>query len=93
VRLAAPSPGDLTTRSALTVLAALPPQVRTLMIQLEADAPTRIRLDLTGDRTIIWGDDTDNPEKVRVLTTLLASSGGDQPATWDISAPSVVAVR
>jgi len=93
VRLADPAPGDLTTRSALIVLAALPPAIRALMIRLEADAPTRIRLDLTGDRTIIWGDATDNPEKIRVLTTLLASDDGTRPGTLDISAPSVVAVR
>jgi cell division protein FtsQ len=93
VRLAAPAPGDLTTRSALVVLAALPPTIRASMVRLEADSPTRIRLDLTGDRTIVWGDATDNQEKIRVLTTLLASDDGARPGTLDISAPSVVAVR
>jgi cell division protein FtsQ len=93
VRLAAPLPGDLTTRSALIVLAALPATIRAIMVQLEADAPTRVRLHLTGDRTVVWGDATDNQEKLRVLTTLLASDDGARPGTLDISAPSVVAVR
>lgn len=93
LRLTGPSPDDLTTQAALVVLAALPPAILAEMTQLEADAPTRISLDLTGDRVIVWGDDTDNPEKVKVLTTLLASDEGARPGTLDISAPSVVAVR
>jgi cell division protein FtsQ len=58
---------------------------------LVADAPTRIRLELTGGRVIVWGDATENAAKVRVATMLLGSQGAAK--TFDVSAPSVVSVR
>jgi cell division protein FtsQ len=56
---------------------------------LAADAPARIRLELTDGRTIIWGDATENAEKVRVTLVLITKPG----QTIDVSAPSLVTIR
>jgi cell division protein FtsQ len=89
VRLARPGPEDATTRAALTVLAALPPVLRVPMVELVADSPTRIRLELTDNRRIIWGDATENEAKVRVISSVQV--GPDR--TFDVSAPGVVTER
>jgi cell division protein FtsQ len=89
VKLTAPDSRDPTTRAALTVLASLSPRLRELLVELVAESPTRIRLVLADERTIVWGDATENQAKVRVLNSLL-----DSPAkVIDVSAPSVVTVK
>lgn len=89
LRVAAPGPRDQTTRAALSVLAALSPVLRERLRVLVADAPTRISLELSGGRRVIWGDATENATKARVATSLLARSG----TVIDVSAPEVVTVR
>lgn len=89
VKLANPAAGDATTRAALTVLAALTPRLRDGLGALVADAPTRIRLEMTDGRVVIWGDATENADKARVATSLLGRPG----TTIDVSAPHVVTVR
>jgi cell division protein FtsQ len=89
LRIPAPSKADPTTRAALTVLRALPPELLTPMAVLAADAPARIRLELTDGRTIVWGDATENAEKVRVALVLIGRPG----RTIDVSAPSLVTIR
>ncbi|WP_432829375.1 cell division protein FtsQ/DivIB [Dactylosporangium sp. CA-092794] len=86
VRIAQPEPGDATTMGALTVLAALPPVIRSQLVTLVAESPTRIRLELTGNRLVVWGDATQNPAKVRVLELTRIEPGH----TLDVSAPGVV---
>jgi cell division protein FtsQ len=89
LKLSSPTPTDPTTRAALSVLAALTPQLRERMLVLSAEAPTRIRLELAGGREIIWGDATENDTKARVATSLLNRPG----KVIDVSAPNVVTVR
>ncbi len=89
VRLAAPGPADPSTRAALTVLAALTPELRAQLVELVAEASTRIRLELRGGREVLWGDATQNEAKARVATSLLARPG----KVVDVSAPGVVTVR
>ncbi|MEV8516634.1 FtsQ-type POTRA domain-containing protein [Dactylosporangium sp. NPDC051484] len=86
IRVAQPEPGDATTAGALTVLAALPPVVREQMVALVAESPTRIRLELTDGRLVVWGDATQNAAKVRVLGLTKIEPGH----TLDVSAPGVV---
>jgi cell division protein FtsQ len=86
VKVAHPEPGDPTTRGALTVLAALPPGLRAQLVAVVADAPTRIRLELTDSRTAVWGDATQNEAKVRVLSRTTIEPG----RTLDVSAPGVL---
>jgi cell division protein FtsQ len=88
-RLAAPSPADLNTRAALTVLAALTPDIRKQLTAISVAAPARIRLELRSDRTVVWGDDTDSGTKAQVATALLRRKGD----TIDVSAPGVVTIK
>jgi cell division protein FtsQ len=87
--LADPVRGDASTVAALAVLAALTPELRAALVRLEAPAPTRIRLALTKNRAIIWGDASQNEAKARVATSLLNHPG----AVIDVSAPDVVTVN
>jgi cell division protein FtsQ len=93
VRLVQPGPQDETTRAALAVLAALPPALLGPLVELVAEAPARIRLELSDERIIIWGDATENAAKVRVATALLSAPENARAKTLDVSAPSVVTVR
>ncbi|MEV6927006.1 FtsQ-type POTRA domain-containing protein [Dactylosporangium sp. NPDC051485] len=86
IRIAQPGPGDPTTKGALTVLGALSPGIRAQLVALVAESPTRIRLELTGNRVVIWGDATQNVAKVRVLELTRIEPG----RTLDVSAPGVV---
>jgi cell division protein FtsQ len=85
VRVRSPGPGDPTTRAALTVVMALPDALRAHVVAVVADSPTRIRLEITGGRVIVWGDAERNDTKAQVAAVLLA-----RPAkTIDVSAPDV----
>jgi cell division protein FtsQ len=88
-RLARPGPDDVNTRAALTVLSALTKELREQLVAVSVEAPARIRLELRGDRTVVWGDDTASETKAKVSTALLAREGD----TIDVSAPSVVTIR
>lgn len=88
-RLAAPSPADLNTRAALTVLAALTPDIRKQLTAISVAAPARIRLELRAGRTVVWGDDTASGTKAQVATALLRRKGD----TIDVSAPDVVTIK
>ncbi|WP_327009167.1 cell division protein FtsQ/DivIB [Dactylosporangium sp. NBC_01737] len=89
LRIGNPGPGDAATKAALNVLAALPDWLREPLVALVAGAPTRIRLELTGGRTVIWGDATENEAKIRVLQFTKIEPG----KTLDVSAPGVVLER
>jgi cell division protein FtsQ len=88
-QLATPAPGDLNTRSALTVLGALTADLRDQLVGITVKAPAQISLQLRNDRTVIWGDDTESPYKAQVATVLLKRKGD----TIDVSAPNVVTIR
>ena len=89
LQLAAPRPGDPTTEAALGVLAALTPQLRGALMTLSADSPAHIRLQLRGDRQVIWGDGTDNAAKAQAATRLLGYPG----KVIDVSAPQFVTIH
>ena len=89
VRVDSPGPSDPSTRAALSVLAALTPELRAKLSAVVAESPVRIHLELTGGRTVIWGDARDGATKARVATALLGQSG----RTIDVSAPEVATVR
>jgi cell division protein FtsQ len=78
-------PDDPTTRAALRVAVALTPALRQKLVQLVADTPSRIRLELDGGRVIVWGDAENNDMKARVATALLHRTG----KTIDVSSPEV----
>jgi cell division protein FtsQ len=89
VQLAAPAPGDPTTSAALSVLAALTPELRGQLVTLVVDSPARIRLELRGDRKVIWGDATENGDKALAATRLLSYPG----TVIDVSSPQFVTIH
>jgi cell division protein FtsQ len=84
-----PGPKDPATVAALSVLAALTPQLRERLVLVEAPAPTRITLKLAGGRSVVWGDASKNRDKARVATGLLGYRG----SVIDVSAPDAVALN
>lgn len=89
VRVGAPGPTDVHTRSALTVLAALSDELREQLVAVAVPAPAQIKLELTKSRTVVWGDETASDTKSQVATALLRRAGSE----IDVSAPSVVTIR
>jgi cell division protein FtsQ len=88
VKLDKPGPDDPTTQAALRVLGALTPTLRERLTTLVGESPTRLRLELTGDKTVIWGDAEESDKKATVATALLDRTG----TVIDVSAPEVVTV-
>lgn len=89
VRVPAPGPDDRATRSALLVLAALPPALRDPLVEVVVLGPARIRLRLTKGREVVWGDATENAAKAKSAAVLLARGS----KVMDVSAPDVVTFR
>ncbi|MGH3715478.1 MAG: cell division protein FtsQ/DivIB [Micromonosporaceae bacterium] len=89
VELTRPGPKDPVTRDALRVLAALTPQLRTVLVKLVAPSTTRIALHLTKGRTVLWGDAEHSVRKAQAATALLKRN----PRVIDVSAPDVVTTR
>jgi cell division protein FtsQ len=88
IRVAAPGPTDPATRAVLRVIGSLTPELRSQLRLAAAESAISIRLELRGDRVIIWGDAEQNETKALVATSLLAQPG----RTIDVSAPEVVTV-
>jgi cell division protein FtsQ len=58
-------------------------------VALVAESPARIRLELRGNRMIIWGDATDNAAKADAATRMLTEKG----TVIDVSAPQFVTIH
>src|SRR5215475_3798571 len=54
------------------VLASLPAELIAQLVRVEAPSDTEVELVLQHGRTVIWGDDTDNEQKARVVLSMLA---------------------
>jgi len=89
VQLEAPGPTDPATLAALRVVAALTPELRAVLAEIRAPAPTRISLALVDGRTIVWGDAEASDRKAAVATVLLA----EDATTIDVSVPDIATVR
>ncbi|MEU4236585.1 FtsQ-type POTRA domain-containing protein [Actinoplanes sp. NPDC026619] len=89
LRTTTPGPADVNTRSALTVLGALSADLREQLVEISAAAPAQIKLQLTKDRLVLWGDDTESTLKSQVATVLLKKADKQ----IDVSAPSVPTIR
>ncbi|GIM96355.1 cell division protein FtsQ/DivIB [Paractinoplanes toevensis] len=89
LRTASPGPSDVNTRSALTVLDALSAELREQLVAISAATPAQIRLQLTKERVVVWGDDTESDTKSQVATALLKKAAKQ----IDVSAPKVVTIR
>lgn len=91
VRLAvrAPGPRDASTRAALTVLEALPRQLRVLVATVQALTPEQVTLVLADRRVVVWGGTGDPKAKATALIALLKMPGH----VFDVSSPTVVTRR
>lgn len=82
-------PENPATQAALTVLAALTPELRAELESLTVTDVDWITLSLSSGWTVVWGDATESLDKARVVTALLDREG----EIIDVSAPRVVSVR
>lgn len=87
-QVADPGPDNPETQAALRVLGDLTPELRDRLEKLVVEAPARIRLEMAGGRTVVWGDAEQGQLKARVATALLARKG----TQIDVSAPEVVTI-
>lgn len=76
-------PNDRATRAVVTVLAALPKQLKDHLVTVTADTPGDVRLTLSDGRVVKWGNAEDNPRKAAVLAALLTRPG----KTYDVATP------
>ncbi|WP_245931315.1 FtsQ-type POTRA domain-containing protein [Actinokineospora auranticolor] len=77
------SGGEQATRGAVTVLAAIPPQLSKQVVSVTARTPSDIRLNLADGRAVKWGDSDNTRRKSAVLAALLSQEG----KTFDVAAP------
>jgi cell division protein FtsQ len=84
-----PRPGDEPTLAALAVAGQLTGDLREKLTVITAPTAEQVTLQLSGGRTVFWGDAEDNARKTTVANVLLARPG----KRIDVSAPDVVTVR
>ncbi|MGC4934971.1 cell division protein FtsQ/DivIB [Gordonia sp. DT30] len=89
LQTATPGPADPTTRAALGAVAGLPPELSALVVKVIATSPVDIEFALTGNRKVIWGDDSRGEEKARTLGYLLTRHATE----YNVSAPNFPAYR
>jgi cell division protein FtsQ len=83
LRVEAASPDDPATRAAVTVLAAVPDQLRKRIVDISATTPGDVRFTLADKRIVKWGDAENNERKAAVLAPLLTRPG----KTFDVVTP------
>lgn len=79
------APNDPTTQAAIAVLAAMPRQLRPILVNVTADTPGHVSFALNNGKIVIWGDTSDSAHKAAVLAALLTQPG----KTYDVSAPDL----
>ncbi|MEP6981720.1 MAG: FtsQ-type POTRA domain-containing protein, partial [Nakamurella sp.] len=89
LRLATPGPTDPATLAGVAVVRALPPELVASVMSVTAAGPYDVTLQLTGGRTVVWGDTTDNARKAQILPAVLGLAG----TRFDISDPELVTTR
>jgi len=77
------SPHDPATKAAVTVLGAIPKQLKSQVTTVTADTPGDVRLTLGDGRLVKWGNAQDNARKAAVLAALLTRPG----KTYDVATP------
>jgi len=81
-------PDDPATKAAVTVLGAIPKQLKVQVTQVSAGTPGDVRLTLSDGRVVKWGDARENARKAAVLAPLLTRPG----TTYDVATPDFPAV-
>ncbi|MFT3715452.1 MAG: FtsQ-type POTRA domain-containing protein [Gordonia sp. (in: high G+C Gram-positive bacteria)] len=83
-----PGPKDPTTRAALTVVGDLPDWLSRIVVSVSASSPADVKLQLTKNRTAVWGDDQRDADKAEALQHLLTLQG----RTYNVSSPDYPSV-
>lgn len=83
LKLSTVTPDDPATRASVSVLAALPKQLKAQVAVITAPTPGDVRLLLTDGRTVRWGDARNSERKGAVLAPLLTRPG----TTYDVTTP------
>lgn len=86
-----PGPDDRATTAGIEVIQALDPALRQILVRVAAPSLTEIVLELTGERTVIWGSPDNSARKSQILAGLLA--GGVVGTVYDVSSPTSAVVR
>jgi cell division protein FtsQ len=74
----------------MAVVAALPHGLRRQVRLVRATSPYGVSLQLSGDRTVVWGSPADSAAKLVVLRTLLRHH---RAHVYDVSTPGVAVTR
>lgn len=82
---AVPGAGDEDARAALAVWTALPRPLRSAVTSVTAPSPVDVTLHLTGQRTVVWGDQNQSQQKLAVLHALMLN----RARVYDVSTPDV----
>jgi cell division protein FtsQ len=77
------APDDQSTHAAVTVLGAIPDQLRKRVVEVSARTPGDVQLRLRSGKVVKWGDAEDNERKSAVLAPLLTRPG----KTYDVATP------
>jgi cell division protein FtsQ len=76
-------PDNPATRAAVTVLGAIPEQLKAKVTQITARTAGDVRMTLSDGRTIKWGNARNNQRKAAVLAPLLTRPG----TVYDVASP------
>ncbi|GAB2871010.1 cell division protein FtsQ/DivIB [Streptomyces mayteni] len=77
-------------REAVTVTLSLPDEVRDDLLLVRVSSYDGVTLELTGDRTVVWGSAEEPAAKARALAAVMEAAGDAR--YFDVSAPTVPAV-
>ena len=84
-----PGPSDPSTKAALEVMTALPPEVAAQVARVSAPSVASITLTLVDGREVVWGTTDRTQEKAQKLAALLTQPG----RTYDVSSPDLPTVK
>jgi cell division protein FtsQ len=84
-----PGGNDPVTKSAVSVLAVLPPALSIQVGEVAARSISDISLNLRDGRTVVWGGTNDAERKAAVVLPLLTRDG----TVFDVSSPNLVTVK
>jgi cell division protein FtsQ len=84
-----PGPTDPSTKAALEVMTALPPDVVAQVGRIAAPSVASITLTLADGRTVVWGTTDRTDEKADKLAALLTQPG----RVYDVSSPDLPTVK
>ncbi|WP_448221307.1 cell division protein FtsQ/DivIB [Gordonia iterans] len=83
-----PGPQDPTTRAVLDTLQSLPDWLRPQVTSATASSPADIKLHLSRERTVVWGDSGRPVDKAEALAHVITLRG----TTFNVSSPEYPAV-